>query len=176
MPCHCRCVVRHADTACAPRGIVCLGTGFVQNWQGLYACRLLTGLFEAGLIPCIDVYLGLVYKKSERGKRSAAIFAFSATASAFGGLFAYGLTQIHTSTYFSSWRALFIIEGIITICIAPVFFFAFPRTPRDAWFLTAEEKEMMRLRYELEPHWGIDEEFTWAAAVQGLTDPKWYAL
>jgi MFS family permease len=51
------------------RGAVCLGTGFIHNYQGLYACRLLTGFFEAGLIPCINVYLGMIYKKSERGKR-----------------------------------------------------------------------------------------------------------
>lgn len=50
-------------------GLVCLCTGFIQNWQGLYTCRLLIGFFEAGLIPCINVYLGMVYKKSERGKR-----------------------------------------------------------------------------------------------------------
>lgn len=51
------------------RGVVCLCTGFIENYQGLYACRLLTGFFEAGLIPCINVYLGMIYKKSERGKR-----------------------------------------------------------------------------------------------------------
>lgn len=50
-------------------GLICLCTGFVQNWQGLYTCRLLLGLFEAGLIPCINVYLGMVYNKEERGKR-----------------------------------------------------------------------------------------------------------
>ena len=108
--------------------------------------------------------------------RSSVIFAFSAIASAFGGILAYGLTQIHTGTSFSSWRALFIIEGILTILVAPLFFWLFPASPREAWFLTPEEKEMMKLRYELEPHWGIDEKFTWNAVVSGLLDPKWYAL
>jgi MFS family permease len=73
-------------------GCVTLGMGFIENWKGLSACRLLLGFFEAGLIPCVDVYIGLVYKRSERGKRSALIFAFSALSSAFGGLLAYGLT------------------------------------------------------------------------------------
>ncbi|KAL1648133.1 hypothetical protein SLS58_002460 [Diplodia intermedia] len=164
-------------TCCsAAWGLVCLATGFVQNWQGLYTCRLLIGLFEAGLIPCINVYLGMVYKKSERGKRSSVIFAFSAFASAFGGILAYALTQIKTSTYFTSWRALFIFEGGLTLVCVPFFWFAFPHEPRKAWFLTDEEREMMRLRYELDLHWGIDEKFTWSAVVNALVDPKWHAF
>lgn len=104
------------------------------------------------------------------------IFAFSALGSAFGGLFAYGLTQIRTDTYFTSWRALFFVEGIITLCVAPLFFFLFPDSPRTAWFLTPEEKDMMAMRYELEPHWGIDEQFTWKAVSNALLDPKFYCF
>ncbi|KAI3394043.1 hypothetical protein diail_3262, partial [Diaporthe ilicicola] len=158
-------------------GMVCLCTGFVQNWQGLYVCRLLTGFFEAGLIPCINVFLGMTYKKSERGKRSSVIFAFSALASAFGGIFAYGLTQIQTDGLFTSWRALFIVEGCLTILVCPVFFFLFPKSPTTAWFLTKEEKEMMKLRYDLDPHWGVvDDEFSWKDVRLALTDPKFFAF
>ncbi|KAK7561620.1 high-affinity nicotinic acid transporter [Phyllosticta citricarpa] len=168
---------KHLLSFCAVAwGLICLCTGFIHNWQALYACRLLLGLFEAGLIPCINVYLGLVYNKNERGKRSSVIFAFSAVASAFGGILAYGLTQIRSSTYFTSWRALFIFEGALTLACAPLFFWIFPSAPRTAWFLNDEEKEMMKLRYELDPYSGIDEKFTWTAVVQALTDPKWYAF
>lgn len=79
-------------------------TGFIQSWKGLYSCRLLIGLFESGLIPSINVYIAMVYKKSERGKRSAVIFAFSAFSSAFGGVLAYGLTQISGPDGFAGWR------------------------------------------------------------------------
>ncbi|KAI0015435.1 high-affinity nicotinic acid transporter [Xylariomycetidae sp. FL0641] len=161
---------------CFAWGMTCLCTGFIENWQGLYALRMLIGFFEAGLIPCINVYIGLIYKKSERGKRSSIIFAFSALASAFGGIFAFALTRIDTGTYFSSWRSLFIIEGILTVLACPTFYFLFPNSPTTAWFLTPEEKEMMKLRYELNPHWGVDEKFTWKAVADALKDPKWYAF
>ncbi|KUL85459.1 hypothetical protein ZTR_06749, partial [Talaromyces verruculosus] len=127
-------------------GITCLGMAFIESWKGLYACRLLTGFFESGLIPCIDVYIALVYKKSERGKRSAVIFAFSAFSSAFGGLLAYGLTQVHGP---HGW---------------------------EAWFLTSEEKTMMQARYDSDPHWGLDEVFTWAESLSAFVDPKWWAF
>jgi MFS family permease len=157
-------------------GVTTLCMAFIENVGGLYTCRLLIGAFESGLIPCINVYIGMVYKKSERGKRASIIFAFSATASAFGGLLAFGLTQISGPNGFAGWRWLFVVEGVLTILIVPLFFFMFPKTPRDAWFLTAEEKQMMVVRYASNPHWGIDEKFTWGSMLEVVKDPKWYAL
>lgn len=157
-------------------GLCCMCTAFVEDVGGLYTVRLLTGLFEAGLIPCINVYLSMVYKKSERGKRSSVIFAFSAFASAFGGLLAYGLTQIHSGGYLNGWRILFLFEGLLTIVVVPIFFFGFPKTPQTAWFLTEEEKRMIAVRYQQNSHWGIDEKFSWGEVIKVLRDPKWYAL
>ncbi|KAH5138173.1 hypothetical protein HBH69_225250 [Parastagonospora nodorum] len=156
-------------------GIVCIGMSFIKNHYGLYACRLLIGFFEAGLIPCVNVYIGLVYKKSERGQRSSFIFAFSALSSAFGGLLAFGLTQIRTSN-FSGWRWLFAVEGAITVIVVPLFWFIFPTTPTEAWFLTEEEKRMMKIRYDSDPSWGYDDEFTWSECLRAFVDPKWYAF
>ncbi|KAJ5682212.1 high-affinity nicotinic acid transporter [Penicillium macrosclerotiorum] len=157
-------------------GVTTLGMAFIKNWQGLYACRLLMGFFEAGLIPCINVYIALVYKKSERGKRSATIFAFSAFSSAFGGLLAYGLTQVHGPNGWEGWRWLFAVEGAMTLVLVPLFLFLFPKHPTLAWFLTAEEKTLMQARYDNDPHWGQDENFTWADSLSIFTDPKWYAF
>ncbi|KAK5094662.1 hypothetical protein LTS08_008518 [Lithohypha guttulata] len=149
---------------------------FIQDYRGLYACRLLIGFFEAGLIPCINVYLGWVYKKSERGKRSSLIFAFSAFSSAFGGVLAFGLTQVHGPDGFSGWRWLFCVEGLMTIVIVPIFWFIFPKSPTEAWFLKPEEKKMMNLRYELDPSWGYTEEFSLKECLKAFMDPKWYAF
>lgn len=80
---------------CTSWGLVTLCMGFIQNWQGLYTCRLLLGAFEAGLIPCLETYLSLVYKREERGTRMVMVYSWSTIASAFGGLLAYGLTQIN---------------------------------------------------------------------------------
>jgi hypothetical protein len=68
------------------------------------------------------------------------------------------------------------VEGILTLCIIPIFLWLFPKDILDAWFLTAEEKEMMRLRYIQNPSWGIDEKFTWGETLRVFKDPKFYAL
>ncbi|KAI1778570.1 major facilitator superfamily domain-containing protein [Hypoxylon cercidicola] len=157
-------------------GAVTLGMAFITNYKGLYACRILMGMFEAGLIPSCNVYLALVYKKSERGKRVCLFYAFSALSSAFGGLLAYGLIQIHGPNGFSGWRWLFAVEGAATIVLVPIFFVVFPRSPMDAWFLTDGEKKLMLLRYESDIHWGHDEDFSWAEVFKVVVDPKWYAF
>ncbi|KAK5064778.1 hypothetical protein LTR84_000612 [Exophiala bonariae] len=161
---------------CTSWGLVTLCMGFIQNWKGLYTCRLLLGAFEAGLIPCLETYLGLVYKKEERGTRMVMVYSWSAIASAFGGLLAYGLTQINGPGEFQGWRWLFIVEGILTLCIIPVFLWLFPKDILDAWFLTPEEKELMRLRYIQNPSWGIDEKFTWGETLKVFKDLKFYAF
>jgi MFS family permease len=69
-------------------GVTTLCMGFIQNATGLYTCRLLIGLFEAGVAPCYDIYVSSIYKKNERVKRIAVIFGFASLANALGGLMA----------------------------------------------------------------------------------------
>lgn len=67
-------------------GLTTFSMGFIHNATGLYTCRLFLGLFEAAVAPCFDTYIGCVYKKHERAKRSSVMFCFAALASALGGL------------------------------------------------------------------------------------------
>ncbi|CAK7207302.1 hypothetical protein SEUCBS139899_010112 [Sporothrix eucalyptigena] len=154
-------------------GAVCLGTGFVKNVHQLYACRILLGLFEAGLIPCINAYIGMVYLKSELSMRSAVYYCFSAIAGAFGGLLAAAVSHVHTGGL-ASWSWLFVIEGIITLCLAPLVFLVFPGDPRTAWFLNEAERHVMRLRYEQNAHLAIEDTFSWAKVLSTFQDPKTY--
>lgn len=43
-------------------------------------------------------------------------------------------------------RWVYIIEGIFSILVAVIVFFGLPNDPTNAWFLNAEEREMMRCR------------------------------
>lgn len=104
------------------------------------------------------------------------IFAFSAFSSAFGGVLAFGLTQIPTTNGFSGWRWLFVVEAALTFILVPIFYAVFPNSPTDAWFLTAEEKQMMQARYDADPSWGQSETFSWDECFKAFMDPKWYAF
>ncbi|EEY14812.1 high-affinity nicotinic acid transporter [Verticillium alfalfae VaMs.102] len=154
-------------------GVTCLGMGFITNVQQLYACRLIIGAFEAGLIPCINAYIGMVYLRNEMSLRSAIMYGFSALAGAVGGLLASAVSNINAGGL-PSWSWLFIIEGIITIACVPVLFTIFPKDPRTAWFLNEQEREVMRLRFELNPHLSLEDKFSWAKVFSAFKDPKLY--
>ena len=156
-------------------GVVGLCTAFVTNIHQLYACRLLLGIFEAGLIPCINTYIGMVYLRSEMSMRAAVYYAFSATAGAFGGLLASAVSLIKNDAL-NKWSYLFIIEGAITIGLAPVVFMVFPKNPLDAWFLNEEEKACMRLRFELNPQLDVEDKFRWSEVFKAWKDPKVWAI
>lgn len=68
------------------------------------------------------------------------------------------------------------MEGALTVILVPLFFFLFPKTPEAAWFLTDEEKVLMKQRFETDLHWGFEEEFSWQEVSKAFIDPKWYAF
>jgi MFS family permease len=65
--------------------IVIIGSGFVHNANQLYACRLLLGLFESGMFPCLALYLSTFYLPGEQALRISYLFVSSALSGAFGG-------------------------------------------------------------------------------------------
>jgi MFS family permease len=74
---------------------VIIGAAFVQNYASLIATRLLLGAFESGLFPCLTLYLSMYYRPLEQARRVSYLFVASALSGAFGGLLAYGLTNLH---------------------------------------------------------------------------------
>ena len=79
-------------------------TGFIKNVGGLYTTRLILGMCEAGLFPCLNLYLTMVYRREEQAKRVAYLFSCTALAGAFGGLLAYGLLQMDGTSGIAGWR------------------------------------------------------------------------
>jgi MFS family permease len=92
-------------------GFVATFSGFTQSYAGFIVCRLLLGLFEAGLFPGMVVYLTLFYTKKELALRTAYLFVSAAIAGALSGLLAYGIGHLDGVSGYSGWRWIFIIEG-----------------------------------------------------------------
>ncbi|CAK7243534.1 MAG: hypothetical protein STHCBS139747_005059 [Sporothrix thermara] len=139
-------------------------SGFERNAGGLIACRLLLGMCEAALLPSINLYLAMFWKREEIAKRSAVIFVALTMAGAFGGLFAYGLLRINVHGY-EGWRWLFFIEGAITFCVGVALYFVFPDSPEKAYFLTPEQKKLARLRIDVGPR---EEQIDWSQVKAGF--------
>ncbi|CCH41460.1 putative transporter [Wickerhamomyces ciferrii] len=151
-------------------GIVCLCTSFVQNYKSLLAMRMLLGLFESGIIPVINVMLSMCYTKQEMAKRCSIIYSASAAAGAFGGLLAFGLIKINAHGW-EGWRWLFAIEGVLTISSFPILVILLP--PGDltqTWWLTTDEKTVLKTRLSIYPDFYQDEKFSWSEIKRSFID------
>ncbi|VUC35335.1 unnamed protein product [Clonostachys rosea] len=154
--------------------VVLIGTGFMHNVGQLYASRLLLGLFESGMFPCLALYLSTFYQPREQALRISYLFVSSALSGSFGGLFAFALLKMDGVGGLQGWRWLFIIEGCASVVIAIAIFFLLPDDFEHARFLNEEEKQMMRIRADINARYNGRPDFDWAEVKRAVLDPKLY--
>ena len=88
------------------------------------------------------------YKREESQRRFTVFWSSVLFASMFGGLLASAIANMHGVRGYSSWRWIFILEGIATIVIGIGAYFLVADFPADARWLSAEEKEFVIARTE----------------------------
>ena len=116
----------------------------------------------------------MTYRREELGRRMSYIFSCAAFAGAVGGLIGYGLVRIETGDIVG-WQWLYIVEGVMTLCLAPVAYFWVPNTLTEAWFLSANQKQLVAKRYEINKrHFDDKESFRWSEVFKALTDWRVY--
>ncbi|KAF4971573.1 hypothetical protein FSARC_1639 [Fusarium sarcochroum] len=129
-------------------GLVSMGIGFLENWQGLAVLRSLLGIFEAGFFPGCVYLVSSWYVRYEVQKRMAGFFLTASALSAFANILAYGLIQISKVHHYNGWRWIFIIEGAITVVAGVGSWFIivdFPDSDKNT-FLTPEERAFVKAR------------------------------
>ena|ERR1700761_2349189 len=77
------------------------------SFSGLMAVRFLIGVFEAGFVPGVALYMSFFYHRQEMGLRYGLFISFSPLASCFASALAYGIVQAHASI--QNWQLLFIV-------------------------------------------------------------------
>lgn len=125
-------------------GLIATVQSGTHNWSGMMALRFFLGWAEAGFGPGIPYLLSFFYLRHEVGVRIAVFLSAAPLATSFSGALAYGITSGHS--HFANWRLLFLVEGLPTICMAPIAYFFLPDTPDKARFLTNEEKVVAKAR------------------------------
>jgi MFS family permease len=146
----------------------------MQTTGQMYASRLLLGMFESGMFPCLALYLSTFYQAREQALRISYLFVSAALSGAFGGLFAYALLKLDGRAGLAGWRWLFIVEGCASVVISVVIFFFLPDNFETARFLDENDRRLMRIRAERNARYNGRPEFEWSEVRKALTDPKLY--
>ena len=131
-------------------GICAIGCGLARSFRQFEVMRFLLGVAESGVFPATMVLLANWFPRSERARANAywtlcQPLAVAASAPFTGWLLgAYG------------WQQMLILEGMLPFIWLPVWWFCVSDHPRDAKWISAEERNylettLQRESAELEP-------------------------
>ncbi|MEY8000493.1 MFS transporter [Clostridium sp. Mt-5] len=110
-------------------------SGFVQNVPQLLAIRFLLGVAEGGVWPAILTIISHWFPNEERGRANAYFIMNVPIASIITGPLSGWIITVY------SWRAVFIIEGLISLALILVWLPLISDRPEDAKWISKEEKE-----------------------------------
>ncbi|KAI5120749.1 hypothetical protein M0805_007823 [Coniferiporia weirii] len=128
-------------------GATTIGTAFVRDYKGLIITRVFLGITEGGLLSGLVYILSRYYRRSELILRIGIFFGLAPTLSgAFGGLIASGLLSINDIGSVTSWRKIFLVEGIITTAIGLIGFVIIPEDPQSSRMFTDSERALIIAR------------------------------
>lgn len=99
----------------------------------------------------------------------------NAMAQIVGSLLMYGIGKNSTLSL-QPWRVMFLICGALTMACGILFYFLMPSGPKDAWFLTAREKEVLTRRMTRSKEGGDKTDFSMAQLKEALLDFKVFLI
>jgi MFS family permease len=127
-------------------GIACAATAFVQTDVQLYIARFVLGAAEAGLVPAIYVLLTQWYTRAHRARPFGLFSVTEPVALTIGAVATSSLLGAFAGVgWIAGWRWVFLIEGLVTVVYAVVFWFMLPPdASRASWLTDAERRTIAR--------------------------------
>jgi MFS transporter, ACS family, tartrate transporter len=132
-------------------GVLSALTALVWNATSFYALRFLLGAAEAGFFPGIIFYLACWFPAHLRARMVAGFMAAVPLAGIIGSPLSGLILRMHGMAGVAGWKWLFLIEGVPAIALAFAVLVWLPDGPKDARWLTADEREAVAARLAQEP-------------------------
>jgi ACS family tartrate transporter-like MFS transporter len=130
-------------------GFVSAATAFVRTPAEFNAVRFLLGVAEAGFFPGIIVYFTHWFPIRLRARAMSGLIVAVPLSLAIGAPISGLLLDVGWFGL-AGWRWLFILEGLPAVLLGIVTLFALPDRPRDARWLTPEERAYLEGELEAE--------------------------
>ncbi|KAK2065048.1 major facilitator superfamily transporter [Colletotrichum caudatum] len=119
------------------------------SYPMLIFLRVLLGIGEAGFTG-IPFYLSFFFKREELAFRTAIFVSAAPLATTFASSLAWLITKFAEDGPIAPWRLLFLVEGFPSVLAAVAAWHIIPDSPETAWYLTARERKVARLRLRRE--------------------------
>jgi ACS family tartrate transporter-like MFS transporter len=133
-------------------GIFSAAMMFTSGPWSFYTLRFLLGLAEAGFFPGMILYLTYWFPAKERAKAVASFGTATAGAYVIGGPVSGSILLMHGAGGLDGWQWLFLLEGLPAILLGFVVLKYLDNGPRDATWLTADERDEVIALLEEERH------------------------
>ncbi|HXS42622.1 MAG TPA: MFS transporter [Stellaceae bacterium] len=121
-------------------GLAAAGCMFVTGPWSLIGMRMLVGIAEAGFSPGLVLFLTYWYPQYRRAGAQTIPMIGQPIAGMFGALVGGLILGMHGVWGLAGWRWLFLLEGLPAVVLGFILLFYLADKPKDATFLSAEEK------------------------------------
>lgn len=134
-------------------GLASAAMMFVRDEWSFYVLRFILGVAEAGFSPGVILYSTYWFPAGERSKALGVYYFGAPIAMVFGGpVSGLILDSMKGFWGFQNWQWMFLIEGLAASVVGVIAYFYLVSQPRDAAWLTAEERGALEEAIEFENH------------------------
>jgi ACS family tartrate transporter-like MFS transporter len=132
-------------------GLLSAAMIFVRGPYSFYLLRFLLGFAEAGFFPGVIYYLVCWFPGSYRARMMALFTAGIPLSTVIGAPLSSQLLKMSGIAGLPGWQWMFLLEGLPAVAIGILVFFTLPDRPRDAKFLSPEQKRWLESTLAAEP-------------------------
>lgn len=152
-------------------GLTSAATAFVVTPTQFYIARFFLGMFEAGFVPGILLYLTYWYSSRRRAAAAGSFLAAAAFAGAVGSPLSGAILQgLDERLGLHGWQWMFVIEGAPAVLLAILLPMFLHDRPEHVRWLSDEEKRLLQADLDGEV---VRQHHTFAVA---LREPRLYLL
>ena len=126
--------------------LLAMGMLFVRTPHEFYTMRVLLGMAEAGFFPGVCYYLTEWFPAEERARAISRFYIALPLSSTVMGSLAGWLLGLDGRLGLRGWQWLFLVEGLPPLVLSGVFYLLLPDAPRDARWLTGDERAWLERR------------------------------
>ena len=139
------------------------------------ALRVLVGACEAAIVPCLQLILPMWYTVNEQTSRFVLWYTGLGLGQILGGLLSFAFQHMH-DPHFASWKAMFILLGVLSALTGCLMLFLIPDTPMTARFLSETEKTAVLQKVQANKIGVWVRKVDWTQLLELAGDPQIYLL